>query len=104
MGKLSVEAAAAHLDLLGKYFDRTYPYSKLDIAAVPNFGAGAMENPGFVTFREELLLLDPEHVSIAARRTWLRWSHTSSRTSGSAISSPCSGGTTSGSTKRSRAG
>ncbi len=69
MGRLAVETAAAHLDLLGKYFDRPYPYSKLDIAAVPNFGAGAMENPGFVTFREELLFLDPEHVSTAARRT-----------------------------------
>jgi aminopeptidase N len=68
-GKLSVEAAAADLDLLGKYFDRPYPYPKLDVAAVPNFGAGAMENPGFVTFREELLLLDPEHASSTARRT-----------------------------------
>jgi alanyl aminopeptidase len=68
LGKLSVDAAAAHLDLLGQYFDRVYPYSKLDIAAVPNFGAGAMENPGFVTFREELLLLDPQHASTSARR------------------------------------
>jgi alanyl aminopeptidase len=65
---MSVEAAASHLDLLGRYFDRPYPYPKLDVVAVPNFGAGAMENPGFVTFREELLLLDPEHASTAARR------------------------------------
>ena len=68
LGKLSVDAAAAHLDLLGKYFDRPYPYPKLDVVAVPNFGSGAMENPGFVTFREELLLLDPKHVSTSARR------------------------------------
>jgi aminopeptidase N len=68
LGKLSVEAAAAHLELLGKYFDRPYPYPKLDVVAVPNFGSGAMENPGFVTFREELLLLDPEHASTSARR------------------------------------
>jgi alanyl aminopeptidase len=68
LGKMSVEAAASHLDLLGRYFDRPYPYPKLDVVAVPNFGAGAMENPGFVTFREELLLLDPEHASTVARR------------------------------------
>src|SRR5262249_33093149 len=45
-----------------------YPYPKLDIVAVPSFGAGAMENAGLVTFREELLLLDPAHASTAARR------------------------------------
>ena len=36
--------------------------------AVPNFASGAMENPGFVTFREELLLVDPEHASTQSRR------------------------------------
>jgi alanyl aminopeptidase len=68
LGKLAVETAAAHLDLLGKYFDRVYPYTKLDVVAVPNFASGAMENPGFVTFREELLLVDPEHASTQSRR------------------------------------
>ena len=68
LGATSVAAAAEHLALLGKYFDRAYPYSKLDVAAVPNFGAGAMENAGFVTFREELLLLDPARASMNARR------------------------------------
>jgi len=68
LGKLAVDASAAHLELLGKYFDRPYPYSKLDVVAVPNFAAGAMENAGLVTFREELLLLHPEHASTVARR------------------------------------
>ncbi|HVR62239.1 MAG TPA: M1 family metallopeptidase [Polyangia bacterium] len=68
LGALSIDAAAAHLTLLGQYFDRPYPYSKLDLVAVPNFGAGAMENAGFITFREELLLLDPAHASTASRR------------------------------------
>ncbi|HMI88781.1 MAG TPA: M1 family metallopeptidase [Polyangiaceae bacterium] len=68
LGKLAVDTAAAHLELLGKYFNRPYPYTKLDIVAVPNFASGAMENPGFVTFREELLLLDPEHASTQSRR------------------------------------
>ncbi|MET0592975.1 MAG: M1 family metallopeptidase [Polyangiaceae bacterium] len=68
LGKLAIETAAAHLDLLGRYFNRPYPYTKLDIVAVPNFASGAMENPGFVTFREELLLIDPAHASTQARR------------------------------------
>ena len=37
---------------------RDYPYGKLDLVAVPSFGAGAMENAGLLTFREERLLLD----------------------------------------------
>ncbi|RMF13112.1 MAG: M1 family peptidase [Alphaproteobacteria bacterium] len=41
-----------------KYFGIAYPYAKLDIIAVPDFAAGAMENVGAITFREELLLLD----------------------------------------------
>jgi aminopeptidase N len=68
LGKLAIDAAAAHLEVLGKYFARPYPYTKLDVVAVPNFASGAMENPGFVTFREELLLIDPEHASTQARR------------------------------------
>lgn len=42
---------------LEAYFDIAYPYRKLDIAAVPDFAAGAMENVGLITFRETLLLL-----------------------------------------------
>ncbi|MEM1416764.1 MAG: M1 family metallopeptidase [Myxococcota bacterium] len=42
---------------LEAYFGMPYPYRKLDIVAVPDFGAGAMENVGLVTFREPLLLL-----------------------------------------------
>lgn len=43
---------------LEKYFDTPYPYAKLDIIAVPDFGSGAMENAGAITYREQLILLD----------------------------------------------
>ena len=50
------------------YFGIKYPFGKLDIIAVPDFAAGAMENAGAIMFRERLLLVDPERASLAARK------------------------------------
>ena len=66
---LALEASAALIARLGDYFDVRYPYPKLDIVAVPDFAAGAMENPGLVTFRDVLLLLDPKHTTTGMKRT-----------------------------------
>lgn len=49
---------------LSDYFGRAHPFDKLDLVGVPNFAAGAMENVGLVTFREVLLLLDPERAPV----------------------------------------
>ncbi|HEY6459917.1 MAG TPA: M1 family metallopeptidase [Polyangiaceae bacterium] len=65
---LALEASAALIAKLGDYFDVRYPYPKLDIVAVPDFAAGAMENPGLVTFRDVLLLVDPKHATTQMRR------------------------------------
>ncbi len=53
----AMQETGAILESLETYFDRPYPYAKLDIIAVPDFEAGAMENIGAITFRERLLLL-----------------------------------------------
>jgi alanyl aminopeptidase len=53
---------------LERYFGIPYPFDKLDILAVPDFGGGAMENAGAVTFREALLLLDPKTATEGQRR------------------------------------
>ncbi|RUL76808.1 M1 family metallopeptidase [Dyella choica] len=45
---------------LEDYYGFGYPFGKLDLLAAPDFSAGAMENPGLVTFRDWLLLLDPD--------------------------------------------
>ena len=42
------------------YYDIDYPSDKVDLVALPDFAAGAMENLGCITFRENLLLIDPE--------------------------------------------
>ena len=47
------------------YYDIAYPAGKLDLIAVPDFAFGAMENLGCVTFRETLLLSDPERTTQA---------------------------------------
>src|SRR5690606_22833556 len=52
-----------HLDFLEGYFGSPYPYPKLDILAVPEFAAAAMENVGLVTFREDLLLVTEDSPS-----------------------------------------
>jgi alanyl aminopeptidase len=46
------------LDSLERYFGVAYPFEKLDLIAVPDFAAGAMENAGAITFRDTLLLLN----------------------------------------------
>ncbi|HEY5010008.1 MAG TPA: M1 family metallopeptidase, partial [Acidimicrobiales bacterium] len=65
---IALDAAAGLVAKLGEYFGIRYPYEKLDLVAVPEFDAGAMENPGLVTFRDEILLLDPEHATTEMKR------------------------------------
>jgi puromycin-sensitive aminopeptidase len=42
-----------------EYYGIAYPGDKVDLVALPDFAAGAMENLGCITFRESLLLVDP---------------------------------------------
>jgi len=64
----ALEAAAESLARLEKYFGLPYPYEKLDLVAVPDFEAGAMENAGAVFFRETLLLVDNATISLAEKK------------------------------------
>ncbi|MEV5507479.1 aminopeptidase N [Streptomyces orinoci] len=45
----------ACFDRFHQTFDEPYPFDSYDQAFVPEFNAGAMENPGLVTFRDEFL-------------------------------------------------
>ncbi|MFI9049820.1 aminopeptidase N [Streptomyces sp. NPDC053427] len=42
-------------DRYHQIFDEPYPFDSYDQAFVPEFNAGAMENPGLVTFRDEFI-------------------------------------------------
>jgi puromycin-sensitive aminopeptidase len=59
----ALEAAGHALEFFTNWFDIDYPAEKLDLVAIPDFAFGAMENLGCVTFREALLLVDPERAS-----------------------------------------
>jgi len=69
LGGYALERTPIIHKVLSEYFDQPHPFDKLDLVAVPNFSAGAMENVGLVTFREPLLLLDPK-TAPANRRMW----------------------------------
>lgn len=58
------------LNSLEDYFQIPYPYKKLDIVAVPDFNAGAMENAGLITYREQLLLFD-NTISLGQKRAYM---------------------------------
>ena len=66
--EFALEAAEQQLQFFNSYTGIKYPFGKLDIIAVPDFAAGAMENTGAVTFRERLLLVDPERASLGTRK------------------------------------
>lgn len=53
---------------LERYFGIPFPYAKLDHVAVPDLGAGGMENAGAVAYQERFVLLDPGTASAWARR------------------------------------
>jgi aminopeptidase N len=62
--QFALEATEQQLAFYNTYFGIKYPFGKLDILAIPDFAAGAMENAGAITFRERLLLVDPERASL----------------------------------------
>ncbi|CAG5120980.1 unnamed protein product, partial [Candidula unifasciata] len=67
MGQVALKAAVTILDYYSSFFGTPYPLPKQDLVAIPNFGAGAMENWGLILFRESSLLFDPD-ISTASSR------------------------------------
>jgi tricorn protease interacting factor F2/3 len=67
-GKFAMTATKQFLTYFENYFGIKYPLDKLDMIAVPDFGSGAMENWGAVTFREDALLYNPKSASLSAKQ------------------------------------
>ncbi|XP_078138644.1 aminopeptidase Ey-like, partial [Centroberyx gerrardi] len=58
-GAYALNVTGPILKFYERYYNATYPLSKSDQIALPDFNAGAMENWGLVTYRETALLYDP---------------------------------------------
>ncbi len=65
---LALEAAEEILRYYNRYYAVKYPFKKLDVVAVPDFSAGAMENTAAIFYRETLLLADPRTASVPIRK------------------------------------
>ncbi len=68
MTKFAVESAKYILHYYDEYFGIKYPMPKLDMVALPDFEAGAMENFGCITYRETDLLIDEKTAAIPAKK------------------------------------
>jgi puromycin-sensitive aminopeptidase len=55
----AIDSSVHSLNWFADYYGIPYPEAKLDNIALPDFAQGAMENVGCVTYREQVLLIDP---------------------------------------------
>ncbi|XP_059570461.1 aminopeptidase N [Alligator mississippiensis] len=63
-GAYALEVTGPILRFFEKHYNTPYPLPKSDQVALPDFNAGAMENWGLVTYRENSLLFDSNFSSI----------------------------------------
>ncbi|KAG8035220.1 hypothetical protein G9C98_001710 [Cotesia typhae] len=56
------------LNYFTSLFNESYQIDKMDMVAVPDFSAGAMENWGLITYRENYLLYDETESSDSAQQ------------------------------------
>lgn len=68
-GTRALEVTRIALAELEKYYRIPYPLPKLDLIAVPEFPAGAMENWGAITFRDMQLLVTDKTPAFEMRYT-----------------------------------
>ncbi len=65
---MALEFGKKFLAFYESYFGVDFPLPKMDLIAVPDFAAGAMENWGAITFREIELLGDEKSTSVSRKQ------------------------------------
>lgn len=68
LGQYSADIAAQTLKFFDKKFDIPYQLPKMDMVAIHDFSAGAMENFGLITYRTVDLLLDPVNSNVNTKQ------------------------------------
>ncbi|XP_061395551.1 puromycin-sensitive aminopeptidase isoform X1 [Musca vetustissima] len=68
-GLFALEVATKVLPYYKEYFNIAYPLPKMDLIAISDFSAGAMENWGLVTYRETFVLVDPKNTSLMRKQS-----------------------------------
>ncbi|KAE8983978.1 Puromycin-sensitive aminopeptidase [Phytophthora fragariae] len=71
-GKFALDVGAKALSFYSERFGIPYPLKKMDMLAIPDFAAGAMENWGVVTYRETRLLIDEQLSSFGQKMATAR--------------------------------
>lgn len=66
--RFALDVGSRTLDFFTEYFDMEYPLPKMDMVAIPDFSAGAMENWGLVTYRTTYLLFDEARSSLKSKQ------------------------------------
>jgi aminopeptidase N len=64
----SVQETVDLIEFYNDFFGIPYPLEKCDQVALPDFESGAMENWGLITYRETVLLSDPENISLSTQQ------------------------------------
>ncbi len=64
----ALDIAVRTIEFFDDYFGIPYPLPKSDHVALPDFGSGAMENWGLITYREIALLAHPTTTAISSRQ------------------------------------
>jgi aminopeptidase N/puromycin-sensitive aminopeptidase len=68
LGQFALSGAEFFLHYYDTYFGIKYPMPKLDMIAIPDFEAGAMENFGAITYRETAMLVDEKTASLESKK------------------------------------
>ncbi|KAL5290109.1 NPEPPS family protein [Megaselia abdita] len=68
-GLFALKVATKVLPYYNDYFKIAYPLPKMDLIAIADFSAGAMENWGLITYRETFVLVDPDNTSLIRKQS-----------------------------------
>eukprot|EP01027_Heterolobosea_sp_BB2_P018308 GEZU01025811.1.p1 GENE.GEZU01025811.1~~GEZU01025811.1.p1 ORF type:complete len:486 (+),score=140.93 GEZU01025811.1:106-1563(+) len=71
-GNFALNVSVKTIDFFTDFFNIGYPLPKMDLLAIPDFAAGAMENWGAITYRETRLLIDEEQSSASTKQETAR--------------------------------